>query len=375
MGFLDGLTTLLGGFSDVKQIDKEGFDFREKRIAQQQARDQAREDWATRAATEASLGTDDEAEVASVIPSDVNRARVLARTRGAGLQSKSSLAAQKAYDDAALQGVRGAQRLEQIAATGDEAQELARIRADLASKTLTPFQRQSLELREKDLARRAALGAAGGRARYDKVAGVDPSTGAAGTWYINRDTQTREFIPAAPTAATRGKEESKGAAMQAFDELMGIYDAFGGQPDDGIEARALGMKRSVQGMSGYNPEVQVYRGGVRGFVPLMARALGHVGVLTELDVERTEALFPGPGDTKAEALKKRQILTEIMTGRRPPPFQIQTDDGAAPVGGTRVPRPPAPPVPGGRPIVQQNKRTGEWRHSVDGGRTWAPGRP
>ena len=35
MGFLDGLTTLLGGFSDVKQIDEEGFDFREKRKAAQ----------------------------------------------------------------------------------------------------------------------------------------------------------------------------------------------------------------------------------------------------------------------------------------------------------------------------------------------------
>lgn len=39
MGFLDSLGTVLGGFNDVKQIDTDGFDFREKRAAQQFARD------------------------------------------------------------------------------------------------------------------------------------------------------------------------------------------------------------------------------------------------------------------------------------------------------------------------------------------------
>jgi len=35
----------------------------------------------------------------------------------------------------------------------------------------------------------------------------------------------------------------------------------------------------------------------------------------------------------------------------------------------------APPAQPGQPIVQQNRRTGEFRHSLDGGATWLPGRP
>lgn len=112
--------------------------------------------------------------------------------------------------------------------------------------------------------------------------------------------------------------------MQAYDELMGIYDSFGGQPQGGLEARLGGLTRGAQATAGYNPEVQVYKAGVRGFVPLMARALGHVGVLTELDVERTEALFPKPGDTETEAMMKKAVLSDIMSGRRQPPFQLQT---------------------------------------------------
>ena len=131
MGFLDGLTTLLGGFSDVKQIDEEGFDFREKRAAEQFKRDQDREDWATKAAAEASLGTDDESALASTIPGDVNRARVMARALGAGKQAKSALQAQKAYTDAALLAQRGDQTAREIGLRGDEAESLARVRADL----------------------------------------------------------------------------------------------------------------------------------------------------------------------------------------------------------------------------------------------------
>lgn len=118
--------------------------------------------------------------------------------------------------------------------------------------------------------------------------------------------------------------------MGAFDELMQVYDSMGGQPEEGISARLGGATRRGAAALGYNPEARTYAAGVRGFVPLMARALGHTGVLTELDVARTEALFPSPGDTAEEATQKRRILQEIMSGQRKPPFKVGGSTPVAP---------------------------------------------
>ena len=43
MRFLDSIGTVLGGFNDVKQIDSDGFDFREKRRQADLARQQQQE--------------------------------------------------------------------------------------------------------------------------------------------------------------------------------------------------------------------------------------------------------------------------------------------------------------------------------------------
>ena len=45
MGFLDSIGTVLGGFNDVRQIDKDGFDFREKRRQAEMDRQQQQQDW------------------------------------------------------------------------------------------------------------------------------------------------------------------------------------------------------------------------------------------------------------------------------------------------------------------------------------------
>jgi hypothetical protein len=117
-----------------------------------------------------------------------------------------------------------------------------------------------------------------------------------------------------------------------------------------------------------DPSVDLYRTGVRGFVPLFARSVGHVGVLTELDVQRTEDLFPRTGDAADVTAEKLARLNRIMTGQEPAPFEFEhpeyTDRGIT-----------AAPGAGGGVKVQRNKRTGETRHSLDGGATWQPGPP
>jgi len=116
MGFLDSIGTVLGGFNDVKQIDSDGFDFREKRRQADLARQQQQEQW-QQENTQFGNQQEDRAvnQVADVLAGsegeepDVNpllagieqskRAFMLDRARGVSKERKSSLARQKAESD------------------------------------------------------------------------------------------------------------------------------------------------------------------------------------------------------------------------------------------------------------------------------------
>jgi hypothetical protein len=116
MGFLDSIGTLLGGFNDVKQIDTDGFDFREKRRQEEIRRQQQQQEWEQQN-TQFGNQQEDRAvnQVADVLAGsegaepDVNpllagieqskRAFMLDRARGVSKERKSSLARQKAESD------------------------------------------------------------------------------------------------------------------------------------------------------------------------------------------------------------------------------------------------------------------------------------
>lgn len=221
MGFLDGLLTTLGGFSDVKQIDKEGFDFREKRKAAQEARDeltrtyaQKAEDDATRALAEASIGAPEGTDIESLIPQQVSdavtRSRIAARVPGAAAQTKSSLAQTKAYTDMLMQDKRGEQRLEQIGLTGQQAQERDALKFKMQQgRGLSPAEQQKLDALERIAAahdetslRRGAMTGSrtGGKPSYTPA--TTNEQGEAGRYAIYPDGQ-REWLPAAPTTTMR----------------------------------------------------------------------------------------------------------------------------------------------------------------------------
>jgi hypothetical protein len=90
----------------------------------------------------------------------------------------------------------------------------------------------------------------------------------------------------------------------------------------GVRAKASGIGDMVRGWSGYDPEAQIYSSQIRGFIPLFARAVGHTGVLTELDVQRTEALFPQFGNSKEIANRKMTRLNAIMAGKEAMPAGV-----------------------------------------------------
>ena len=142
-GFLQSIGTLLGGFNDVKQIDKDGFDFREKRRQEELARqqeqarwDQSNQDYSVKAGAEAAVGGMEEQDLAATLPMGLSQAEKkarIARIIGQSAQSKSNLEDIKTNRDLARQELVGSQRIHQIELTAQEAQAVARTRAALAA--------------------------------------------------------------------------------------------------------------------------------------------------------------------------------------------------------------------------------------------------
>jgi hypothetical protein len=197
----------------------------------------------------------------------------------------------------------------------------------MASKTLTQYQRQNLELRERELQYRIS-NPSGGRQRAPiKVGGV--RDGVVGTVILDPNDPRRElaFEPAAPTAATRGTDEARSAAMVAYEGIRQLRKQLP-TPKSWVEAGLTGLKREIGARTQADPVANRYKASIRGFVPLMARALRHVGVLTELDVERTEALFSGLGATAETDRIADEMMRGIMSGQIP----FQFGGGGKPIG-------------------------------------------
>ena len=116
-------------------------------------------------------------------------------------------------------------------------------------------------------------------------------------------------------------------------------------------------------MANMNDDIAEYEALVSGFTPLVARALGHTGVLTEQDVQSVRAVFPRPGDSKSLRDRKMKRMRSLLSGVQEAVETTITNPVTAGAGA------------GAAPMVQENKKTGEFRHSLDGGKTWQKGKP
>jgi len=121
VGFLDSIGTLLGGFSDVKQIDSDGFDFREKRRQEELQRQQQQQQWAQENTTFgqkqeerglkmgedvlAAGGGEQDVEPFLQMMSPEQRVPALKLLRGRAGERKSALAREKALSDAYLRSI------------------------------------------------------------------------------------------------------------------------------------------------------------------------------------------------------------------------------------------------------------------------------
>lgn len=92
---------------------------------------------------------------------------------------------------------------------------------------------------------------------------------------------------------------------------------------EGVIAKMSGGIERQKARVNLNDDIAEYEALVSGFTPLVARALGHTGVLTQQDVDSVKALFPRPGDSKSLRDRKiariKSIIGELQQDEQPAP--------------------------------------------------------
>lgn len=80
----------------------------------------------------------------------------------------------------------------------------------------------------------------------------------------------------------------------------------------GVAATAKGIEAQAKAKINLDDNVAEYDSLVSGFTPMVARALGHTGVLTEQDVQSVKNLFPRPTDSKSLRDRKVKRMLNII---------------------------------------------------------------
>jgi hypothetical protein len=95
--------------------------------------------------------------------------------------------------------------------------------------------------------------------------------------------------------------------IDSLDELSARINT-----QDGVLARAGGVFASAAAKANYDDDTAEYQALLRGAVPLVARRMGHTGVLTKEDVDSTMQMFPSVGDSKALRDRKIARIRKLM---------------------------------------------------------------
>lgn len=83
--------------------------------------------------------------------------------------------------------------------------------------------------------------------------------------------------------------------------------------NNGVYAKLAGGAEKLKAKANLDDDVAEYEALVSGFTPLIARSLGHTGVLTQQDVDSVKAIFPRPGDSKSLRDRKVNRLLAIVS--------------------------------------------------------------
>lgn len=167
------------------------------------------------------------------------------------------------------------------------------------------------------------------------------------TRVLPRSQAVGKDFPQAPTA----EERNRTAATKKIDPILDGISELSEKINTGkgLLAKVSGSVEKAQAQANYNDDVAEYQALISGFTPMIARGVGHTGVLTQQDVDSVKEMFPKPGDSKSLRDRKIARLRTIIG--------TSNDQGNASAG-----------------REQFSKSTGQYRHTLDGGKTWLNGR-
>ena len=143
---------------------------------------------------------------------------------------------------------------------------------------------------------------------------IDPKTGKA---VRATDAEIRAGGMGQPeTAFMRNMDAGKGRATPLLESVVELADRI--NVNQGLYAKMAGGAAKVAAKANYDDDVAEYQAMVTAFTPLWARALGHVGILTQVDVDSAREALPKPGDSKTLMQRKiariEKILGATITG-------------------------------------------------------------
>ena len=138
-------------------------------------------------------------------------------------------------------------------------------------------------------------------ANYDSASGryFDVNTG-----------KTLSGIDPAGEGSNTNKFSGAIPALQAIGELSAKINT-----QQGITAKISGAAERAKAQANMADDVAEYQAVVMSFTPLLARMMGHTGVLTEQDVVSTRQILPKPEDSKSVRDRKMKRIEAILGGQ------------------------------------------------------------
>lgn len=152
-----------------------------------------------------------------------------------------------------------------------------------------------------------------------KTANYDSTSGK----YTDIDSgQVLSGVGRAPTEkdiATQTGKKQLGKVVSSLEELSEKINTL-----KGVVATASGKAEKAKASVNLNDDVAEYQSIISAFTPIVARAVGHTGVLTQVDVDSVKAMFPAPEDSKSLRDRKVARLRTLLLNddsQKPPTTQ------------------------------------------------------
>lgn len=117
----------------------------------------------------------------------------------------------------------------------------------------------------------------------------------------------------APTTDERNRNTAVNRAQPVLASIAELSERINTQ--QGVIAKISGTAEKAKAQANLSDDVSEYDALVSGFTPMLARMVGHTGVLTEQDVQSVRKMLPQPTDSKSVRDRKIARINKILGGQ------------------------------------------------------------